>query len=553
MVWGHNIIGFLTKLPTNPDEKILARRFREVTLPDRHMTVMWYCQGQQIVLVGLEKNKQRGDYLADEEQFNNEPPLYFSEGGHYSSPVYLLKQLRNEVEKELQSQRLLPYAIWIVYITNNRIINKEGMKDDVWLPKRVLVFDHVLDFTDDFCVESASEIQTGIDAFRYADEHTKWTQMTDEEMDAALREFVDRDDDDEDEDEIDDEDEEDTEEESPVETKGLFDFRDDDFDPLFPFGKPSSSDEGESKPHKASTYVPKLEDGMRAEVYPCMENPDEVFNNMVGCQEIREQIRQLTTLHRYNLKMREYNPGAQLHDMTLHAIFHGSPGTGKTTLCRLYASLLYKAGALSNGHVVVASRSTFLGTNFGDEEKMVYAVLEAAKGGVLMIDEAYLLNPPHPNDPGKHVLQLMMPILADENIRDIAIVLCGYSEPMEKLLSLNDGLASRFPNQFKFPDFTVPQLLDISKQRVKKYDYHFTPKAWKLYKEVVNRMFDHRDKKKWGNAREMAHLLDKIYIHHANRCMSASDPKKMFTITVADIKPVESTLTFKPQPHIGFR
>ena len=543
MVWGHNIIDFLTKLTTNPDEKILARRFREVTLPDRHMTVMWYCQGQQIVLVGLEKNKKRGDYLADEEQFNNEPPLYFSEDGHYSSPVYRLKQLRKEVEKELKSQRLLPYCIWLVYITNNRIINKEGMKDDVWLPERVLAFDHVLDFTADFCAESAPEMQIGLDAFRYADEHTKWPEKTADEMDA------------DEEDVEDDADEDDAEEEeaAPIDPQKLFSFCDDDFDPQFPFGRPSSAGEGESQQRKASAYVPKLEDGMRAEAYPCMENPDEVFKNMVGCQEIREQIRQLTTLHRYNLKMREFNPDAQQHDMTLHAIFHGSPGTGKTTLCRLYASLLYKAGALSHGHVVVASRSTFLGTNFGDEEKMVYAVLEAAKGGVLMIDEAYLLNPPHPNDPGKHVLQLMMPILADENTRDIAIVLCGYSEPMEKLLSLNDGLASRFPNQFKFPDFTVQQLLAISKQRIKKYNYHFTPKAWKLYKELVTRMFDHRDTKKWGNAREMAHLLDKIYIHHANRCMSATDPKKMFTITVADIKPVEGSLTFKPQSHIGFR
>ena len=278
-----------------------------------------------------------------------------------------------------------------------------------------------------------------------------------------------------------------------------------------------------------------------------------MFEEMIGCQEIREQIRQLTTLHSYNLKMRKYNPKAQQHEMTLHAIFHGSPGTGKTTIARLYASLLHQAGALTHGHVVVASRSTFLGTNFGDEEKAVHAVLNAAKGGVLMIDEAYLLNPPHPNDPGKHVLQLMMPMLADEKERDIAIVLCGYSEPMERLLSLNEGLASRFPNRFKFPDFTVPQLLEISKRRIKKFDYHFTPKAWKLYKELVNRVYDHREKKNWGNAREMGQLLDKIYIRHANRCMTASDPKKMFAITVADIRPLVTSFSFTPQHRIGFR
>lgn len=549
MVWGHNIIDFLTILPTYHEEKIFARRFRDVTLPDRHMTVMWYCQGQQIVLVGLENNKKRGDYLADEEHFNNEPPLYFSEDGHYCSPVFRLQQLRDEVEMVLKRQRLLYNAIWLVYVTNNRLINKDAMKDDVWLPERVLVFDHVLDLTPECCVESAPEMQVGLEAYQFADKHTTWTQMTDEEFDAAIRDYVYRDEEKED----DAEDEDDVEEDAPADIKGLFDFRDDDFDLNFPFGKPASSGEGDSKPPKTSAYVPKLEDGMRAEIHPRMENPEEVFEGLVGCQEIREQIRQLTTLHRYNQKMRAFNPNAQLHDMTLHAIFHGAPGTGKTTLCRLYASLLYKAGALTNGHVVVASRSTFLGTNFGDEEKAVHSVLEAARGGVLMIDEAYLLNPPHPNDPGKHVLQLMMPILADENIRDIAIVLCGYTEPMEKLLSLNDGLASRFPNRFKFPDFTVQQLCEISKQRIKKYNYHFTPKAWRLYKELVAQQYEHRDKKKWGNAREMAHLLDKIYIHHANRCMNASDPKKMFAITVADVKPVEGTLSTPPKQRIGFR
>lgn len=117
--------------------------------------------------------------------------------------------------------------------------------------------------------------------------------------------------------------------------------------------------------------------------------------------------------------------------------------------------------------------------------------------------------------------------------------------------SLADAVSQ--PNRFKFPDFTVQQLCEISKQRIKKYNYHFTPKAWRLYKELVAQQYEHRDKKKWGNAREMAHLLDKIYIHHANRCMNASDPKKMFAITVADVKPVEGTLSTPPKQRIGFR
>ena len=523
LVRGNNLLEFLTKVPTLYKEDVLARKFREVTEEDRHMTVMWYYQRTQIVLVCLEYHKNKKDYLVCEDDSDG-APRYYSEDGNYVSPVYRMKKLREEVSGLLKERRLLYNAIWIVYATDVHLMNKDAYTDDVWLQDKVLVFDRQRILPSKCCVENIPENNTGALQFKYADMDTKWG-TAEEEV------------------------EEDVEDEEEDDDDLLADY----VDPLFPFGRPSSMQDETPQHDKDSPFLPQLDDGLRAEVYPCIEEPEKMFEEMIGCQEIREQIRQLTTLHSYNLKMRKYNPKAQQHEMTLHAIFHGSPGTGKTTIARLYASLLHQAGALTHGHVVVASRSTFLGTNFGDEEKAVHAVLNAAKGGVLMIDEAYLLNPPHPNDPGKHVLQLMMPMLADEKERDIAIVLCGYSEPMERLLSLNEGLASRFPNRFKFPDFTVPQLLEISKRRIKKFDYHFTPKAWKLYKELVNRVYDHREKKNWGNAREMGQLLDKIYIRHANRCMTASDPKKMFAITVADIKPVESGLSFSPQHRIGFR
>ena len=109
---------------------------------------------------------------------------------------------------------------------------------------------------------------------------------------------------------------------------------------------------------------------------------------------------------------------------------------------------------------MVCNRSTFLGSNWGDEERAVRQVLEMAKGGVLMIDEAYLLNSSHPNDPGKLILPMLMDILANEQQRDIAIVLCGYKEPLQQLLELNAGLASRFPNRFEFTDFFHAQSMD---------------------------------------------------------------------------------------------
>ena len=163
--------------------------------------------------------------------------------------------------------------------------------------------------------------------------------------------------------------------------------------------------------------------------------------------------------------MRELCPTVKQHKVSLHSLFLGRPGTGKTTICKIYGSLLRQAGALSKGHVIICDRSTFIGTLWGDEERSTRQVIDMAKGGVLMIDEAYLLNSSNPHDPGKMVIPLLMNILADESQRDIAVVLCGYKGPMQKLIDLNPGLQSRFPNKFEFPDFTIDELLEILQPR----------------------------------------------------------------------------------------
>ena len=168
-------------------------------------------------------------------------------------------------------------------------------------------------------------------------------------------------------------------------------------------------------------------------------------------------------------------------------------------------------------------------------------VLEVAKGGVLMIDEAYLLNGKHDHDPGKLVIQLLMNILADESQRDIAVVLCGYKEPMMKMLDMNPGLQSRFPNKFEFKDFTVEELLEITRCRVKDYDYIFTTQAWEKYSSMLTQAYKMRDPETWGNARFIANQLERIYIQHANRCVKhrPKDKQDLLMLTPEDISPIE--------------
>lgn len=290
---------------------------------------------------------------------------------------------------------------------------------------------------------------------------------------------------------------------------------------------------------------------VKVEILRPIENPREELDKLVGCSEIKQRMDELVKLTSYNKMMRELCPTVKQHKVSLHSLFLGRPGTGKTTVCKIYGSLLRQAGALSKGHVIICDRSTFIGTLWGDEERSTRQVIDMAKGGVLMIDEAYLLNSSNPHDPGKMVIPLLMNILADESQRDIAVVLCGYKEPMQKLIDLNPGLQSRFPNRFEFPDFTIDELLEITKLRIKEYNYTFTTEAWEKYVSILSSAYQTRDPQTWGNARFIGNQLERIYIQHAGRCVKqqSSGKSALLSITQEDIVSIEVP---RPKSKIGF-
>ena len=290
---------------------------------------------------------------------------------------------------------------------------------------------------------------------------------------------------------------------------------------------------------------------VKVEILRPIPNPREELDRLVGCADIKQRMDELVALTSYNKIMQKQFPNIRQHEVSLHSVFLGRPGTGKTTVCKIFGSLLRQAGALSKGHVVVCDRGTFLGTLWGDEERSLRQVLEMAKGGLLMIDEAYLLNGKHDHDPGKLVIQLLMNILADESQRDIAVVLCGYKEPMMKLLDSNPGLFSRFPNKFEFTDFTVDELLEITRRRIKDYDYTFTVQAWEKYSNMLAQAHRMRDPETWGNARFVANQLERIYIQHATRCVRQhpNDKRELLMLTPEDILPIEFP---RQRTKIGF-
>ena len=517
-----------------------------------------YTLSNDLVLVCVDLNVKE-DELADEERFYDEPPLYFSQTSHRVSPVWKLSQAMKQISEKLVSIDHDYWNVWGVLLSGSHFLNAEDMQG-VWEAMHITVIDqlttirrHKIEVNNDLGIPSGIEFRECLKDLltqkpQQSDETNESNESHDdgafdEDFQALLDDFIKRMDS-----EIVDTDEKADEEETTeahdddeldndwsLDDDGPFDTD----DPLANIDLPTGNIEQNGNI------------SVRVKILPPMANPREELDKLVGCKDIKKRIDELLALTTYNKMLRESFPGAKQHEVSLHSIFFGRPGTGKTTVCKIFGSLLREAGALSKGHVVVADRGTFIGTLWGDEERSVRQVLEKAQGGVLMIDEAYLLNGKHDNDPGRLVIQLLMELLADETQRDIAVVLCGYKEPMQKLLDMNPGLHSRFPNRFEFTDFTVDELLEITKRRLSEYEYQFTQPAWQKFKEVINSAYQVRDPQSWGNARFVANQLERIYIQHAQRCVK-EPPKDKAQIRVLipdDITPIEVP---RPKPRIGF-
>lgn len=492
-------------------------------------------EGEAIILC-LDLLEKPADELADEEPFGKKNPLYFTSRDSRVSPVYLLSQSLSLLRQTFDYAGLEVPCLQGVLLTNSHFINFDNMVE-TWQNMGVRVFHqmpkHCLRPYDIEACETTAE-PGWFSQYR--------TNCFDVRSSRLFKEDVFEDDGDDD---TNDDDE------------------DDDFsralkNALDEYNNADDIDEEEDNEimnnyHPSSTgeFFLSNNNKVKVEILQPITNPREELNRLVGCNDIRRQIDALISLNRYNHLMQRVNPTGRQHKVSLHSIFFGRPGTGKTTVCKIYGSLLHEAGMLSRGHVVCCNRSTFMGNNWGDEDKAVRAVLELAKGGVLMIDEAYLLNSNHPNDPGKLVIPLLMDILANEDRRDLAVILCGYKDEMLRLIDINPGLDSRFPNRFEFPDFTVDDLLEITRRRIREYDYSFTRSAWQKYRQFIAQAYKERDLKTWGNARFVANQLERIYLRHAQRCLRLSSPQRrqLLSITTADIEPFSAP---RPNRKIGF-
>lgn len=206
------------------------------------------------------------------------------------------------------------------------------------------------------------------------------------------------------------------------------------------------------------------------------EDAMEKLEELIGIPTVKEQVREFIALAEMNQKRAE--AGYKTDNFSLHSLFLGNPGTGKTTVARIVGDVLYQKGIIKQNKFVEVSRSDLVAGYVGQTSIKTREVLEHALGGVLFIDEAYTLSSSGGNDFGKEAIDEILKFMEDHR-RDIVIIFAGYTKEMTEFLKMNSGLESRIPNVFHFEDYTSEEICQIGLLHLKRSEYEVDEAAYK--------------------------------------------------------------------------
>lgn len=240
---------------------------------------------------------------------------------------------------------------------------------------------------------------------------------------------------------------------------------------------------------------------------------------LVGLDSVKREVRALTDM--IEVGRRRQQAGLKAASVKRHLVFTGSPGTGKTTVARLYGEILASLGVLEKGHLVEVSRVDLVGEHIGSTAIRTQEAFDRARGGVLFIDEAYALSPEDSGrDFGKEAIDTLVKLMEDHR-ESVVVIVAGYTAEMERFLSVNPGVASRFSRTITFSDYDPEELLSIVEQQAEEHEYRLAPGA----PEALRTYFTVLPKgPAFGNGRTARQTFEAMVERHASRVAQVDDP-----------------------------
>jgi len=276
------------------------------------------------------------------------------------------------------------------------------------------------------------------------------------------------------------------------------------------------------------------------------------FAELVGMHEVKKDLKkrvEFMLVHK-----RRASRGLPVEDHRMHMAFVGNPGTGKTTVARLYGQLLDGLGLLPSNLFHETDRSGLIGSFVGETEKKTREVIRKAEGGILFIDEAYALNDEFHSGKGYGEEAVNVLVKQMEDCKDrLMVVFAGYKEPMESFLTVNPGLKSRIPSVIEFPDYSVEELLDIVQRVALRRGLTLSSEAMQLLSSSFHIL---KEQDGFGNAREVENLLDSAQRNLTARVShmgNLATTKEMSLIIKEDIPEVSQVNRENTRGPIGFR
>lgn len=278
---------------------------------------------------------------------------------------------------------------------------------------------------------------------------------------------------------------------------------------------------------------------------PAQQPPEDLqalldeLDSLVGLDRVKANVRSLINLVKVR-KLREQN-GLPIPPMSLHLVFMGNPGTGKTTVARLIARLYRAVGVLSQGQLVEVDRAGLVAGYVGQTAIKTAEAIQKALGGVLFIDEAYaLVSGDGQNDFGREAVETLLKAMEDHR-SDFVVIVAGYENLMEKFIASNPGLESRFNRYFVFEDYDGEQLNRIFLSMCRKNGYAPDADCRAFAEALFARMYENRGAN-FGNARDVRNLFENAVAAQSDRLAALDAPtvEQLQTLITADLEAAET-------------